>query len=223
MLVCAWPGERDTVTAALAPRRRIDLAPAAPPGPLQLGGLPTHQSEHVAGSAHSCRGQTHIMAWGYWSATAVSDRGRSPRRNQNQPASIPTSNIPVTVEERPAVTPYVNSNNNTVPPPLEFDIPATFSRRPSLDLGHGPQGALAVVMCGAHGPQPARQGPGGTLSAGNTLTRIGSRHTATSVVDYAVPHYHHHHGGYIEYHDHRLSPSDDDDSEPGYATGTEPG
>lgn len=161
------------------------------------------------------------MAWGYWSATTVSDRGRSPRRNQN---SSTVSNIPVNVEERPAVREYsnVNSNNNTVPPPLEFDIPASFSRRPSLDLGHGPQ---AVIICGAHGPQHARQGPGGTLSAGNTLTRLGSRHTAQTVVDYAVPHHYYHQGDhhYVEYHDHRLSPSDDEDSEPGYATGTESG
>lgn len=156
------------------------------------------------------------MAWGYWSATAVSDRGRSPRRNQG---ATPAASMPVAVEESraPAVRDYanVNSNNNTVPPPLEFDIAPSFSRRPSLDLGH--QAGLSVVMCGAHGP---RQVPGGTLSAGNTLTRLGSRHQAsTQVVDYAVPHHLYHHGGYVEYHHDQLSPSDDEDSEPGYATG----
>lgn len=165
------------------------------------------------------------MAWGYWSATTVSDRGRSPRRGQNVST---VSNIPVTMEDRPTVSTFsnVNSNNNTtmtphnvVVPPVEFDIGPSFSRRPSLDLGHGPQGALAVVLCGAHGGRPQ----GGTLSAGNTLTRVGSRHTATSV-EYAVPHHFHHHhatAAYVEYHHdhHQLSPSDDDDSEPGYATG----
>lgn len=90
------------------------------------------------------------------------------------------------------------------------------TRRPSLDLGSlGPQGALAGIICAAHG---SRQ-QGGTLSAGNTLTRVGSRHTA---VEYAVPHhFHHHHAAYIEYHHQaQLSFSDDDSSsEPGYATG----
>lgn len=147
----------------------------------------------------------------------MSDRGRSPRRGQNV-ATV--SNIPVTIEDRPTVSPFINvnsNNNTTVPPPVEFDIGPSFSRRPSLDLGHGPQGALAVVLCGAHGPG-GRQG--GTLSAGNTLTRLGSRHTATNV-EYAVPHHFHHHGGaYVEYHHDQMSPSDDDDSEPGYATGT---
>lgn len=160
------------------------------------------------------------MAWGYWSATSVSDRGRSPRRGQNVST---VSNIPVTIEDRPAVSPYtnVNSNNNTtqIPPPVEFDIGPSFSRRPSLDLGHGPDRALAVVLCGAHGPSGQR---GGTLSAGNTLTRLGSRHQATNV-EYAVPHHFHHHGPYVEYHHDQMSPSDDDDSEPGYATGMEDG
>lgn len=159
------------------------------------------------------------MAWGYWSATTVSDRGRSPRRNQN--GSTPQT-IPVTIEDRPSVsTNYnttVNSNNNTQVIP-EFDGPApTFSRRPSLDLSQvGPQSALAGILCAAHG---SRQPVGGTLSAGNTLTRIGSRHTAVNV-EYAVPHHmHHHHAAYVEYHQTQLSFSDDDSSsEPGYATG----
>lgn len=155
------------------------------------------------------------MAWGYWSATTVSDRGRSPRRNQN--GSAPQT-IPVTIEDRPSVsTNYatVNTNNNTQI--VEFDEAPTFSRRPSLDLGTiGPQGALSAILCTAHG---SRQ-QGGTLSAGNTLTRVGSRHTAVNV-EYAVPHHlHHHHPTYIDYHQTQLSFSDDDSSsEPGYATG----
>lgn len=157
------------------------------------------------------------MAWGYWSATTVSDRGRSPRRNQNGSAPQP---VPLTIEDRPSVssTNYttVNTNNNTQPI-AEFDVAPTFSRRPSLDLSTiGPQTALAGIMCTAHG---SRQ-QGGTLSAGNTLTRIGSRHTAVNV-EYAVPHHlHHHHAAYVDYHQTQLSFSDDDSSsEPGYATG----
>lgn len=162
------------------------------------------------------------MAWGYWSATAVStsDRGRSPRRNQNGATSNhPPQTVPQAVEERPSVSTHnsnLNSNNAQV---SEFDLAPSFSRRPSLDLGHmGPQGALANILCAAHG---SRQ-QSGTLSAGNTLTRLGSRHAATSGVEYAVPHHfhHHHHAAYVEYHQTQLSFSDDDSSsEPGYATG----
>lgn len=164
------------------------------------------------------------MAWGYWSATAVSatDRGRSPRRNQNGSTGSHTlQTVPTTVEERPAVSTHntnVNSNNNAQI--SEFDVAASFSRRPSLDLGNvGPQGALATILCAAHGSRPQS----GTLSAGNTLTRLGSRHAASSGVEYAVPHHfhHHHHAAYVEYHQSQLSFSDDDSSsEPGYATGT---
>lgn len=164
------------------------------------------------------------MAWGYWSATTVSDRGRSPRRNQSS-ATNHSQSMAVSVENRqPASQAYtitVNSNNNSTTAPAqmaatEFEEIGTpqhqLSRRPSLDLG--PQGALAGILCAAH---CSRQG--GTLSAGNTLTRMGSRHTA---VDYAVPHhfpYHHH--AFIEYHHTQLSISDDDSiSDPGYATGS---
>lgn len=104
----------------------------------------------------------------------------------------------------------------TAPSAPLLKVVPSLSRRPSLDLGQlGPQGALAGILCAAHG---SRQ-QGGTLSAGNTLTRVGSRHTA---VEYAVPHhFHHHHAAYIEYHHQpQLSYSDDDSSsEPGYATG----
>lgn len=103
------------------------------------------------------------MAWGYWSATTVSDRGRSPRRNQQQNSSGHASHqqqnhqqqqqqqpqIPITVEERaPVVTqayPMAMAPNNNVPMVAEFeDLHSQLSRRPSLDLGSmGPQGALA--------------------------------------------------------------------------------
>lgn len=171
------------------------------------------------------------MAWGYWSATTISDRGRSPRRNQNgtaAPATV-THNVPITTIEidRPCVSQtystastVVNSNNNSQHQVVgDYEIATGLSRRPSLDLGTlGPQGALAGILCAAHGSR--QQGPG-TLSAGNTLTRVGSRHTA---VEYAVPHhFHHHHAAYIEYHHQaQLSFSDDDSSsEPGYATGSD--
>lgn len=162
------------------------------------------------------------MAWGYWSATTVSDRGRSPRRNQNGSTN---QTIPVTVEDRPQNATYattsVNSNNNTQTLEFENNPPSNFTRRPSLDLGTmGPQGTLAGILCAAHG---SRQNSG-TLSAGNTLTRVGSRHAAVNV-EYAVPHHmhHHHHAAYVEYHQTQLSFSDDDSSsEPGYATGIRP-
>ncbi|KAJ3645837.1 hypothetical protein Zmor_023464 [Zophobas morio] len=164
------------------------------------------------------------MAWGYWSATTVSDRGRSPRRNQNGTVNHQQS-MPVTIEDRPSVSQTyagvpVNSNNNNTSSSTnttvqsEFEEVPTFSRRPSLDLTLvGPQGALAGILCAAHSSKQ-----GGTLSAGNTLTRVGSKHTA---VEYAVPHHlYHHHPTYIEYHHKQLSFSDDDSSsEPGYATG----
>ncbi|XP_063917634.1 atypical protein kinase C isoform X1 [Zophobas morio] len=163
------------------------------------------------------------MAWGYWSATTVSDRGRSPRRNQNGTVNHQQS-MPVTIEDRPSVSQTyagvpVNSNNNNTSSSTnttvqsEFEEVPTFSRRPSLDLTLvGPQGALAGILCAAHSSKQ-----GGTLSAGNTLTRVGSKHTA---VEYAVPHHlYHHHPTYIEYHHKQLSFSDDDSSsEPGYAT-----
>lgn len=87
------------------------------------------------------------------------------------------------------------------------------SRRPSLDLNSmvSSQSTLAGILCQAH----ANKQQGGTLSAGNTLTRLGSRHTA---VEYAVPHHFHHpHHAYVEYHQDHMSLSDDDSSsEPGY-------
>ncbi|KAG5886594.1 hypothetical protein JTB14_001018 [Gonioctena quinquepunctata] len=160
------------------------------------------------------------MAWGYWSATTVSDRGRSPRRNQNN-FSNHTQSMPITVGDRSSITQTyatVNSNNNanTTTPQTTIEIEETalshyqLSRRPSLDLG--PQGALAGILCATHGNRS-----GGTLSAGNTLTRVGSRHTA---VEYAVPHHFHHRHACVEFHQTQLSFSDDDSSsEPGYATG----
>ncbi|XP_050502153.1 atypical protein kinase C isoform X1 [Diabrotica virgifera virgifera] len=159
------------------------------------------------------------MAWGYWSATTVSDRGRSPRRNQNNTSNHAQS-MPITIEDRPSVSQSyipVNSNNNAPAPQttnVEFEeitpVHHQLSRRPSLDLG--PQGTLAGIICAAHGSRPG----GGTLSAGNTLTRVGSRHTA---VEYAVPHHFYHHHACVEYHQPQLSFSDDDSSsEPGYAT-----
>lgn len=160
----------------------------------------------------------------------MSDRGRSPRRNQNgtvnhhqqSVAAATAAAASSVVEDRPSVSQTypgnpVNSNNNSTPTGAnsEFEeTTATFSRRPSLDLSMvGPQGALAGILCAAHSSKQ-----GGTLSAGNTLTRVGSKHTA---VEYAVPHHmYHHHTTYIEYHHKQLSFSDDDSSsEPGYATG----
>lgn len=177
------------------------------------------------------------MAWGYWSATTISDRGRSPRRNQNgTAATVASHSVPVvtTLEiERPCVSQtystastVINSNNNNPQQIIsDYEVATGLSRRPSLDLGSlGPQGALAGILCAAHGSRQQQQLQGaGTLSAGNTLTRVGSRHTA---VEYAVPHHFHHHhaaAAYIEYHHQaQLSFSDDDSSsEPGYATGSD--
>lgn len=162
----------------------------------------------------------------------MSDRGRSPRR-QTQNGTVNHHQAPLVAtaaaEDRgPSISTHlVNSNNNTAAMATttttssssiaqsEFDEVSSFSRRPSLDLTLvGPQGALAGILCAAHSSKQ-----GGTLSAGNTLTRMGSKHTA---VEYAVPHhFYHHHETYVEYHHkQQLSFSDDDSSsEPGYATG----
>ncbi|KAL3273599.1 hypothetical protein HHI36_015031 [Cryptolaemus montrouzieri] len=199
------------------------------------------------------------MAWGYWSATTVPDRGRSPRRNQNgtnaasssgssggssrldssshhshttvpQAAAAPKTYIdnphPSASHHHHAAPAPVNSINNAQD--FEDLPPAVFSRRPSLDLSTSSQMVTHVQntahVCAAHGSRHVTclgAPGGGTLSAGNTLTRLGSRHTA---VEYAVPHHFHiHHGtAYVEYHQPQLSFSDDDSSsEPGYATGND--
>ncbi|XP_050294950.1 atypical protein kinase C-like [Anthonomus grandis grandis] len=188
---------------------------------------------------------TSIMAWGYWSATSVAKGGRSPRRNkdnqdghisqryqQHQSQPQPPQPQPQTVETVEAL-PTAQSSQETYSTlvantpmareeaEIEFEVEHhhhQLSRRPSLDINLMAGGAESAfgggALCETHGGT-RHQHQGGTLSAGNTLTRIGSRHTA---VEYAVPHhFHHHHHAYIEYAQDHLSLSDDDSSsEPGY-------
>ncbi|KAH1025760.1 hypothetical protein HUJ05_010422 [Dendroctonus ponderosae] len=167
------------------------------------------------------------MAWGYWNATPAADRGRSPRKNKefgqdnhNHHTSQPRHTQPLPVVEPVEETPclpqescssvVMPNHSSTRVSEVEFEAELqTLSRRPSLDLTSmvSSQSALANILCQAH----ANKQQGGTLSAGNTLTRLGSRHTA---VEYAVPHhFHHHHHAYVEYHQDHMSLSDDDSRE----------
>ncbi|XP_066259766.1 atypical protein kinase C-like [Euwallacea similis] len=168
------------------------------------------------------------MAWGYWNATPAADRGRSPRRNKEFSQETPSGGSsqqrhnnhvqnPIEILEEPVPLPQetcpssVSHNSTTQICEGDFDAEHhPLSRRPSLDLNLM-IGSQTVILCPAH----IERQKSGTLSAGNTLTRVGSRHTA---VEYAVPHnFEHHYHACLDFHQDHMSLSDDDSSsEPGY-------
>lgn len=165
------------------------------------------------------------MAWGYWSATTVPDRGRSPRRHT---ASTNTSQVPTAAPAIPGGSHRHHHHNNGggsggsggSSGPVEEDdyAPPPSSRRPSLvDIEFsGPGGALALVLCG-NTPRPGVNslprelvGPS-AMTAATTSTTTILRHECFLQSSALV----HHHQCRV----HDLSGSEDEDPDPGYASG----
>lgn len=143
------------------------------------------------------------MAWGYWSATSVlPDRGRSPRRQAT--TSVPVSAAPAGPGLNSVGTVGGGENGaggvgGTLP------RPEALSRRSSVDVGiSGPGGALAVVLCGGSGHTSRERG---NNSSGNKFEFRHQEHCQL------------HQPALVECH-HELSASEDEDTDPGYATGT---
>lgn len=157
------------------------------------------------------------MAWGYWSATTVPDRGRSPRRQQT--ASAP-SQVPSVPPAAPGGSHHHHNNGGGSGGSVEEDdyAPPPASRRPSLvdiEFG-GPGGALALVLCG-NTPRPGMNslprslvGPNALAATTSTTTLI--RHDCFLHQSSALVHHH-------QCRVHDLSGSEDEEVEPGYASG----
>lgn len=148
------------------------------------------------------------MAWGYWSATSVlPDRGRSPRRHAA--ASVPVASAPA----GPGLNSVGTVGGENGPGgtlPLTGSARAdALSRRSSVDVGiSGPGGALAVVLCGGSGhTSRANYVERGNNSSGNKFEFRHQEHCQL------------HQPALVECH-HELSGSEDEDTDPGYATGT---
>lgn len=148
------------------------------------------------------------MAWGYWSATSVlPDRGRSPRRQAT--TCVPVSAAPAGPGLNSVGTVGGGENGEggtggTLPHPGSARAEA-LSRRSSVDVGiSGPGGALAVVLCGGSGHTSRERG---NNSSGNKFEFRHQEHCQL------------HQPALVECH-HELSASDDEDADPGYATGT---
>jgi hypothetical protein len=152
------------------------------------------------------------MAWGYWSATSVlPDRGRSPRRQAT--ASVPVSTAPAGPGLNSVGTVGGGENGagvagGTLPLPGSARAEA-LSRRSSVDVGiSGPGGALAVVLCGGSGhTSRANYVDRGNSNSGNKFEFRHQEHCQL------------HQPALVECH-HELSGSEDEDTDPGYATGT---
>lgn len=148
------------------------------------------------------------MAWGYWSATSVlPDRGRSPRRQAT--ASVPVSTTPA----GPGLN-SVGGENGAGVAVTTLPLPGSaraevLSRRSSLNVGISePGGALAVVLCGGSGhTSRANYVERGNSNPGNKFEFRHQEHCQL------------HQPALVECH-HELSGSEDEDTDPGYATGT---
>lgn len=148
------------------------------------------------------------MAWGYWSATSVQDRGRSPARRQ---ATTPT---PREVSSSPAPPGASNSGGSSGSvEDEEYAPPPASSRRPSLtDMEFGGpvgSGALALMLSRPPGLDSLPRG----LPPGSTTTIL--RHECFLHQSSALVHHH-------QCRVHDLSGSEDDEPEPGYASGRHP-
>jgi hypothetical protein len=150
------------------------------------------------------------MAWGYWSATSIlPDRGRSPRRHAA--TSVPVSATPAgpglnsigTVGGGENGVGGAGGSGGTLPHAGSARAEAQ-SRRSSVDVDiSGPGGALAVVLCGG---------------SGHTSRETGNSSSANKFQFRHQEHCQLHQPALVECH-HELSASDDEDTDPGYATG----
>lgn len=132
------------------------------------------------------------MAWGYWSASSVQDRGRSPRRGAVQAGARGAESA--------------GSGDEDYAPPL--------SRRPSLaDIEFsGPGSAIAHVLGQGGGPRPGLSLPGAPPPGPSALPPPPPpRHECLMHHSTALVHHY-------QCRVHDLSPSDDEE-EPTYATG----
>lgn len=164
------------------------------------------------------------MAWGYWSATSVlPDRGRSPRR-QATTSSVAAAPVPVaTAPAAPGASSELNEGNgqanSVVGSTSSEETEELPSRRPSLELA-GPQSALAAVLCNT-----------GTGSRVNSLPRRyipDDREIIVNQHECFVHAHHQHQPQYVHCHIHNrdrlrttdgLSDSEEESSDPGYASG----
>lgn len=189
------------------------------------------------------------MAWGYWSATTVSDRARSPRRS-----TAPVhSHIPSSIPSAPAASQHsqhspfpVNQTASESPEDEDYQ-PAPLSGRPSLvDIEFtGPLGDLRdrepsislPPMCShSHmqrsspgvmrdfppdlpldfpaGYSVSREVLGGNVSPSPPMFRHEHDHDHGCYYHQTSAHVHHH-----QCLVHDVGGSDDEDLDPGYATG----
>lgn len=140
------------------------------------------------------------MAWGYWSATSVPDRGRSPARRQ--------TTTPTPVSSGPPAPAASNSSGSA--DDEDYAPPPPVSRRPSLADEYGGPGGLALVLCSNTGRAPGHDSLPRSLplTGSNILRHECFLHQSAALV--------HHHQCRV----HDLSGSEDDEPEPGYASGT---
>lgn len=158
------------------------------------------------------------MAWGYWSATTVSDRARSPRRGTAPAHSHLPSSMPAPV-----------SNNPESPEEEDYQAaPLQLSRRPSLVNIEftGPLEAPLQPMCSHFGGPAIRDfpippdlplefPPGFSRDVLNpSPPMFGHKHEHGCFYHQTAAHVHHH-----QCLVHDVGASEDEDGEPGYATG----
>ncbi|CAH0753270.1 unnamed protein product [Bemisia tabaci] len=157
------------------------------------------------------------MAWGYWSATTVSDRARSPRRGTAPAHSHLPSSMPAPV-----------SNNPESPEEEDYQAaPLQLSRRPSLVNIEftGPLEAPLQPMCSHFGGPAIRDfpippdlplefPPGFSRDVLNpSPPMFGHKHEHGCFYHQTAAHVHHH-----QCLVHDVGASEDEDGEPGYAT-----
>lgn len=164
-----------------------------------------------------------IMAWGYWSATSVlPDRGRSPRR-QNSGTAASSPAVPVTTNQstpggsnnEPAAANDNNNHHSGANSTSSEETEELPSRRPSLEIP-GPQRALNVVLCGS-------------ASRTDSLRRRYVPDERDIIVNQHECFVHSHQPTYVQCHIHDrerlrrttdgLSDSEEESSDPGYASG----
>lgn len=158
------------------------------------------------------------MAWGYWSVTSVlPDRGRSPRRQSSLPAPTPAPVSIMSNQSAPGVSSEIGpENHNSVAESTTSEETEELpSRRPSLELP-GPPLGRSVVLC----------------AAGSRSDSLRKRYVPDDkdiIINQQECYVHSHQPLYTQCHIHSrerirrttdgLSDSEEESSDPGYASG----